>query len=308
MSSVREVTASTWRQLASRLPPSRRRRLAWLSLVSVVPLLLGGIVGFVLVDSHTSSSPAPRVQGTLQIRGAVDAFHRPPDAVALGSFPGGPTWQSAKGTWGIDNEQAYVAAPTGATDLAVLAPSVVPAGVQVRVATVTSDVGLVFRYRDPGNYWAVVAVPYYGTWAVVRVLDGRRSVLANTGLAPVGDGTIVAVHLQGATIEVAVNGRLTRALTDVALQSATSVGLTAGGQGAGRARFEDFRLATDSGPAPTSPAPIPPSSAASNSPVPPAVPSTTGSKQGASPAGGRTAASSTRTGRRSGLPVRSPSP
>lgn len=240
-----EVPGSPWRRLVSRLSVSRRRQLAWLSAASVLPLLLGGVVGFLLVGSHTSSSPAAPMRGTLQVRGSVDAFHRPADAVALGSFPGGPPWQAAKGTWGIANEQAYVAAPSGATDLAVLAFDQVPAGVQVRVATVTSNAGLVFRYRDPTDYWAVVAIPYYGTWGIVRVVGGRHSVLANTSLAPVGDGTIVAVHLSGATIEVAVDGQLTRSLTDPTLQNAAGVGLTAGGEGAGRARYEDFRLATD---------------------------------------------------------------
>jgi hypothetical protein len=117
------------------------------------------------------------------------------------------------------------------------------ASLSVRVARVTNGAGLVFRYRDRDDYWAVVAVPGYGTWSVVRTVDGKKESVGSTGLSAVQDGTTIGVTTHGGTIEVLVNGNVTTVISDPALGDATMAGMTVDGSDAAQARFDDFSYA-----------------------------------------------------------------
>lgn len=234
--------------------PGRPRH--WvLGATALACVLVGAAIGAVIASAG-QAAPGPAVTAVRHLvvgsataaseqtadGSQLDAFNRPDDPVRLGATPGGAPWRAVTGTWGVLDEAAYVSAPTGGTSLAVLEPGRPPAAAQVRAAAVTSQAGLVFRYQDRANYWALVALPHYGTWAVLRVVGGKQDVVANTGVVPTSAGTLVGVVLHGPVVDVAINGRVVRTLADPALVGATGVGLATGGTSAGQARFTDFRV------------------------------------------------------------------
>jgi len=73
--------------------------------------------------------------------------------------------------------------------------------VQITMATVTNQSGLVFRLRNASNYWAIVAAPPFATWNVIRVVDGETETIGNVGLAPVIDRTVIALWLGHESVE-----------------------------------------------------------------------------------------------------------
>jgi hypothetical protein len=89
----------------------------------------------------------------------LDSFDRPDDALGLGAVPGGPQWEAAADTWGIAANQAYVVTPAAGRNIAVVELGQEEGAVQVRIPKMTAGAGIVFRYRDPSNYWAVFARP-----------------------------------------------------------------------------------------------------------------------------------------------------
>ena len=169
-----------------------------------------------------------------------DGFDRPDHAGGLGAVQGGPSWRADAGVWGIAASSAYVSAPGPGRNLAVAQTGGGDGQAQVRLARVVDGAGLLVRYRDPANHWAVVAVPGYATWAVVRTVGGREEVVANTGLSAVADGTTVGAVLDGDTMTVLVHGSVTTTVSDPALAGAGAAGMTTSGSGAGVARFDDF--------------------------------------------------------------------
>lgn len=239
-------------------------RTRWLVLGAVGLLVAGLVTGLVIAGANQSptssgggaaagTAPAggPKVKGhegeLVTITGTVDAFERPDSPASLGTVPGGPPWRAAVGTWGVVAAQAAATTPLAGRNVAVVDAGRSDVAVQVRVARVTNGAGVVFRYRDPGNFWAVVAAPGYATWAIVKVVAGKDRVVGNTGLSPVADGTAVGVRVQGDTIDVLVDGRVTTTFGDVAFKDATMAGLTAEGLDGGKARFDDFRVAQPGG-------------------------------------------------------------
>jgi hypothetical protein len=82
---------------------------------------------------------------------------------------------------------------------------------------------------------------------VVRRIGGQSTAVASTGLSPVGDGVTLAVTMKGSRVEVAVEGRVRASVVDRFLTGARGVGVVAAGPDAGRARFDDFRVALSDG-------------------------------------------------------------
>ena len=69
--------------------------------------------------------------------------------------------------------------------------------VQVTASSMPTGTGLVFRYRDPQNYFRITAVPQYGTLNVIKVVDGRETRVGSTGLTNFGNGSTIGVRLRG---------------------------------------------------------------------------------------------------------------
>lgn len=208
-------------------------------------------------SSTTSEPEANALPGTtdaddgalgevIEVVGTLDSFERPNDAQSLGSIPNGPMWFADAGIWGISNGQAYVSGPDDGRNHAVIDLGEQDGAVRAQLNRVVNGAGLVFRYQSPFDYWAVVAVPAYATWAIVQVVDGEELVVDNTGLSPIADGTAVAVRMEGDSIDIAFNGRVAATIGVADPSEATRAGLTAQaipGIDAAAARFDDFAVA-----------------------------------------------------------------
>lgn len=179
----------------------------------------------------------------VQVVGVLDSFARPDDDNALGVVPSGPPWSNDTGGWGIAGEQAYVPSPAAGRSHAVVDRGQGNGAVQVELSRVVHGAGLLFRYQDPQNYWAVVVAPSYATWAVVKVVEGIEETVGNTGLSPIADGTTVGVRMTDSIVDIVLDERVATTIVDDTLRDAGKVGLTAHsmpGIDAAAARFDDF--------------------------------------------------------------------
>lgn len=217
-------------------PPVRRIRvdLPAKSHVCLRDLTLGRVI-------TNGASPGALASGR---SGSLDPFDRDDSTSALGSMPAGPSWQAASGTWGIAGGEAFVShpAPGDGPDLAVVRPPVADGTVQVRMARGARQAGLIFRYRNPSDYWALVAAPDYATWVVVRIAGGEQTVVANSGVASTGDGTTIGVRLRGGDVDVMIDGKVTTTVNTGAADGADMVGMVANGPDGAVARFDDFAI------------------------------------------------------------------
>lgn len=181
------------------------------------------------------------------VQGSSERFDRADNPTRLGAMSGGPTWRTGRSRWGISAQQARVSDPEEGRSMAVVELGHAVGAAEVRVSKVAAQAGLVFRCRDRNNYWAVVALPSYSTWAVIRVVGGIEQVVTDTGLSSTEDGTRISVRMEEDRIDVAVDTQVRTTITDGILQEASRVGMTAGGTEATEARFDDFVAAAAAG-------------------------------------------------------------
>lgn len=200
----------------------------------------------------TTTAPARQV---VRLGGSVDSFDRRDDSFSLHAAPGVTAWSSVVGRWGTLGNQAYLFDTGEGRNLAVTDQSQGDGAVGVLVAKVLDGAGLVFRYRGPADYWAVIAVPSYASWAVIKVAGGAEERVANIGPSPTADGTSVAVRMAGNRIDVILDDVLVKTIIDPAMENGETAkaGLTVQplpGVDFTAARFDDFRLAApaDAGP------------------------------------------------------------
>ncbi len=117
---------------------------------------------------------------------------------------------------------------------------VIPDGGPVDSAAVTfneiaTGSGLLFRYKDTQNYWALVASPTFGTWVLNRVVAGKTTRVTTTGFR---GGKVVEVVMIGNTIQLWVGGLLSTTVRDATLSDATIVGIKVDRKGAAAALDE----------------------------------------------------------------------
>lgn len=201
-------------------------RMRWI-LAVVAALVAGLVVGRVTApaDDADEDAPAPAsAQGLPFPAGdrnrsgywafaafeatVVDTFDRQDTARRLGETGTGQEWQAVSGRWGIaDNAATNTSGDDDARSLAVVDSETDTSDglVEVTLSTVERDAGLLFRYRDPDNYWAVTANPGLGTWTVRRVLDGDGDRVGEM-IAPAIDGTTVTVIQNGSNLRFLVDG------------------------------------------------------------------------------------------------------
>jgi hypothetical protein len=179
------------------------------------------------------------VRPTTAIFGTLDEFDRA-DASELGRYTSDRTWEPATGQWGVRDGDAAVLESDDFRNHATVGLGQSDGAVQVRVDRLTAGAGVIFRYRGPSNYWAVVAAPNGGTWNLLRVEETDAQVVGNTGVTPVTDGTTVAARFTGEQIEVIINGIVRLTVQDDFLIDEGQVGMTVRGDDATEARFDDF--------------------------------------------------------------------
>jgi O-antigen ligase len=100
-----------------------------------------------------------------------------------------------------------------------------------------ADAGLVFRYHDRDNYWAMVAAPQFATWGILEVRDGVSTLRANTGLSAQGDNVRIELVNSPTRFTVAINGAKAAELSTGALGTSTAVGIIARRHVSAAARF-----------------------------------------------------------------------
>ena len=158
---------------------------------------------------------------------------------------GGRTWHAIQGDWATSSTTFAIKTPGRSNaSLLVTDSGLSDVTVQARMPVVAGGAGLVFRYRNPFNYWALRAVPGVASWQVVKVVDGKSVVVRNTGLSPTRNGTLVIVSTRtDGAIAISFNQRLTTTLNDPALAIERGTGFLALGSRANRAVFTDFATA-----------------------------------------------------------------
>lgn len=86
----------------------------------------------------------------------------------------------------------------------------------LRLSTSDNDgIGVVFRYLDPNNHYALYLHSQQGRRELLRKVGGQETILASDSVAyEVGDTYLVEVEVSGSHVEVSVDGRLLFSLED----------------------------------------------------------------------------------------------
>jgi hypothetical protein len=211
-------------------------------LVALVVLCVGVVALTTVAAVRSDDVVLPPLAETAPAAGAAvfDAFDRE-NAPSLGAPVQGPAWSAVGVDWGIEDRQARIMARAGDAQAVVLTAA--PSGdarVEVVLAVLENEAGLVFRFQDLNNYWKLVAVPHAATFVLSKIVDGQLVVVGNAGVTNVLDGTTIGVELDGPSITILVDGVERGAFEDDDLATATGVGLLATADAELRARFDDF--------------------------------------------------------------------
>jgi len=206
----------------------------------------------VTVAGGTPASTAPVVTAPIGPGGdvkllaksdAIDPFDTD-TADGLGQLGTTGAWRVLSGQWSVIGGEARVAATPGGTNgqasLALAPKASADVRAQVSLPKLILNEGLVFRATDERNYWIFVASPQYSTFTLAHVVDGKRNIVANSGLTTTKKhAATIGVNAQGATIEVLVNGAVVKTVTDPDTTRGTGFGLGAL-PGATVASFDQF--------------------------------------------------------------------
>jgi hypothetical protein len=200
--------------------------------------------------------------GVLTVAGvAVGMVTRPATDVVLDRFDEsfgrtltGQSWAVEAGDWQVrDGELAAERSPereVGGDDvapgaLATIDPGRADGELTVRMPNASKGSGVVFRYQDPENYWAVVAEPVRNQWWVERIVDGVAQNVYNLWGEPAVNAR-VRVTLAGHRLLVAVGNRRIE-LFDPAPTPATAFGVVGGPEPPGT-RWDDLRFTPTASP------------------------------------------------------------
>jgi hypothetical protein len=174
----------------------------------------------------------------------IDTFDRADDPTSLGDAGEGGTWEAVNGTWGIREDAAFTSGGTGDGPFLAVVPQGEGDGLtEVTMTVVEEGAGLVFRYLDPENYWAITANPGVGSWSVNRVIDGEAELVGELP-GPTADNTTVSVEQKGTSLRFLLDGLEYLALTDGALADQLQGGMIASGATTGEARWNRFLVLT----------------------------------------------------------------
>ena len=198
----------------------------------------------VAVAPPSTLAPSPGSDPTTTTPSADlgDTFDRP-DGDGLGEGPPGYEWRGDSGTWAVRGGRATATGHDGFATFATVDTGEPDGTAEVRVVRLRDGAGLVFRYVDPENFWAVAAVPEFGTWHLLRVVDGAGSDAPLAVIpAPTTDQTRIGVRAVGERIEVLVDGEPVEERSDGTHRDAMRWGIMMKGPETTAARFDDFRF------------------------------------------------------------------
>lgn len=188
----------------------------------------------------------------------IDTFDRSDAPNDLGETGTGQPWEAVSGTWGIEEDRAVTGGGSEqAPNMAVVADGTGDGLTEVTMMVVEEGAGLVFRYLDPDNYWAVTANPGVGSWSLTRVIDGQAEVVGEAA-GPTNDGVTVSVTQDGSIVRLLLEGDEYLSVTDAALGEQLQGGIIASPSTTGEARWDRFLVMrfrpADGAPATTAPA------------------------------------------------------
>ncbi len=158
-----------------------------------------------------------------------DDFDRPASDT-LGRSSTGQRWTVASGQWGITDREAVLrSTPSDTPSVATIDVGRSEGWVQATATTAPQGFGVVFRYRDPRNYWRIVAVPDYATFNVFKVVNGRETKVTASGIGVVTydkTNVTIGIRLEGDRFTFYVDGRDTGVtMRDPELRNARRAGL-----------------------------------------------------------------------------------
>jgi len=160
-----------------------------------------------------------------------DNFNRSDGSIGTPS-DGGSAWSVLSGTWDILSNQARESGG-GSQTVTVLESSETDGDVQVTLATVGSDSGIIGRADDDNNYFLVNSGGFLYTRS-----GGGFTLLASGGGAW-SNGDVVKIHFAGGSaIEFFLNGSSVISTTNSDHSTATKHGIRA--HNSTNARFDDF--------------------------------------------------------------------
>jgi hypothetical protein len=172
-----------------------------------------------------------------------DSFER--TAQGLGTTDTGQEWRNpTAGTWNTASGEAFVAEPN--PDPAGRTIAVVDLGsdngsVGATISGSSAGWGLVFRYRGPAEYWAVIASAKLASYNIIHITKGRLEPVDRIAMARQSPGTPVEVQFQGPKVTVLIDGKPVKTVTDPdGGNGGNLVGMVLGDGSSTAARWRDF--------------------------------------------------------------------
>lgn len=157
---------------------------------------------------------------------AKDSFNRANNTASLGNDETGRIWTAHTGTWGINGNQAYVSAGSGDSH-ATIDSGIKSFLVEVTLATIDTESGLVFRYADENNWFRFVVSG--GAFYLQKKIAGALTTLSSFTQTP-GNGDILKIIVnKNDTIQAFRNNVLKATITDNGLNNNTRVGMEING-------------------------------------------------------------------------------
>ena len=154
-------------------PPGSGTR-SWLRLLSAILFVVVTIaVSVRLLEAEPEAARKRPVSGQSVV--ARDDFTRPADPTSLGTASNGSPWTELTGIWGVAGEAAYVSSPLE-ENIAVLTTDSVAS--MSAVITGSGQCGVVAGLTDGSDYVALVKVPNFGVWNLIRRLGETTTKLA----------------------------------------------------------------------------------------------------------------------------------
>ena len=174
-----------------------------------------------------------------------DPFDRDDNPDGLGRAATAQQWNEVHGQWAISQRQAELTSPGqgGAPAIAVTAGAEGDGLTEATLPVVESGAGLVFRYRDPANYWAVLPDVATGTWSVYKTIDGATELVDEVS-ASTANGVTITVIQGPVKVRILVEGEDVLLVNDVALARQLQGGLIAPADSDGTARWDRFLVMT----------------------------------------------------------------
>jgi hypothetical protein len=170
---------------------------------------------------------------------ASDDFEGPTSTLAERA-PAHP-WVEVGGWEAVDGAARITSVTAGSPNMALIDMGSTDGSVAVEGTDVADGWGMVFRYRDERNYWAVVAIPSVGGYVVREVRDGFTTIRGRLGLANTQDGVELGVRMVGTTVTIHIGGRVRLLIENAgAAPNANQAGLIADLAGVTTSRWTDF--------------------------------------------------------------------